>query len=137
MSHAWSVGKRVALPRVQHPDEEMSLHWVHSRGDLKQGPQGFEEPRADSETAHLSDLQLMVIPGIAFDRQGGRLGRGGGHYDRLLDRADRRAVVLGLFYSVQEVPRVPHDPWDQALHWVATEEGCFRVTSEERLKQIP
>lgn len=127
MTHAWNSGKRVALPRIQHPEEGLSLHWTDSFHDLKRGPRGFEEPGADTETARLADLDLILVPGIAFDRQGGRLGRGGGYYDRLLPRPECRAVVLGIFFSVQEVPRVPRETWDHPLQWIVTEAECFRV----------
>lgn len=131
MTRAWSSGKRVALPRIQHPEEGLSLHWVDSLQDLKRGPKGFEEPGADTEMARLADLDLILVPGIAFDRQGGRLGRGGGYYDRLLPRPECRAVLLGIFFSIQEVPRVPRETWDHPLQWIVTEKECFPAQPEK------
>lgn len=73
----------------------------------------------------------VLIPGVAFDARGGRLGRGGGWYDRMLVRYPR-AVRVGCGYDVQVVERVPRDPWDVAMDHVVTDarsiavDGAFR-----------
>lgn len=127
IEHAWTTGKRVALPRIHDTETRLSLHWVKSLEDLERGSKGFEGPRADAEIAAIGDMELVLIPGLAFDRLGGRLGRGGGYYDRLLAEPSCRAVLLGLFFSIQEVAHIPRESWDHPIQWIATEEECFRI----------
>jgi 5-formyltetrahydrofolate cyclo-ligase len=69
--------------------------------------------------------ELVVAPLLAFDRHGGRLGQGGGHYDRTLAnlRAKGRVFILGLAYAGQEVDAIPIEPHDQRLDAVLTEAG--------------
>ena len=71
-------------------------------------------------------FELLVVPGLAFDRQGYRLGRGGGYYDRFLARRVASTVV-GLAFSWQIVPEVPRDPWDVPVGAIVTERGVIRV----------
>jgi 5-formyltetrahydrofolate cyclo-ligase len=73
--------------------------------------------------------QLVIAPLLAFDRRGGRLGQGGGHYDRTLQnlRAAGPVFVLGLAYAAQEVDEIPMEPHDQRLDAVLTEAGYMEV----------
>ncbi len=74
---------------------------------------------------------LLLAPGLAFDRSGGRLGRGAGYYDRALEAAAAlELTVFGLAYSFQVVKRVPQEPHDRRMAGVITEEGCYRVRRE-------
>jgi len=72
---------------------------------------------------------ILLVPLVAFDLGGYRLGYGGGFYDRTLEalRAKRTCLAVGLAYSVQEYDTVPHDVYDQPLDWVVSEKGsrCF------------
>lgn len=79
-------------------------------------PAFYEHPRR---------LDLIVLPLVAFDRKGRRLGMGGGFYDRLLARSRpfRRPLRVGLAYALQEIPAVPVASWDVALDAVVTERG--------------
>ncbi len=73
-------------------------------------------------------VDLVIVPGLAFDRSGRRLGRGGGHYDRLLaGRALRGAFKIGLALEAQVAPRVPAERHDVAMDAVATEAGIWRA----------
>jgi 5-formyltetrahydrofolate cyclo-ligase len=69
---------------------------------------------------------IILVPLLAFDRQGRRLGQGGGHYDRLLAR-NPQAKAVGLAYAAQEVPLVPTEPHDRRLDWILTEREAIRV----------
>jgi 5-formyltetrahydrofolate cyclo-ligase len=68
-----------------------------------------------------------VAPGLAFDRDGNRLGYGGGHYDRYLARLGRRAPRVGVAFSLQIVDRVPADEGDERVDVVATDQGSFEA----------
>jgi 5-formyltetrahydrofolate cyclo-ligase len=79
------------------------------------------------ETAPLLEPDVLLVPLMAFDRKGFRLGYGGGFYDRTLDllRAKKSIVAIGVGYSAQEVDSVPHAGHDQCLDFVMTEKGIF------------
>jgi len=124
------AGKKLALPRLEDSNPLLSLHQVISPEALQRGELGFLEPKADAPIIPVEELDLILVPGIAFDRNGGRLGRGGGYYDRLLSQPQCRALLVGVFFSIQELPRVPRESWDHPLQWIATEKGCFRIEPE-------
>ena len=71
---------------------------------------------------------ILLVPMLAFDRQGFRLGYGGGYYDRTLAalRARKSVTAIGIAYSGQEIAEVPRGSWDEPLDWIMTERGAFR-----------
>jgi 5-formyltetrahydrofolate cyclo-ligase len=115
---AWRTGKRVLFPRVG--GDRMTLHAVAGWTGFEAGagPLGIPQPPAGPAVPP-EEVDLAIVPGVAWDRQGGRLGRGGGHYDRLLPRL---RLAWGVGFSVQLVPAVPREAHDQAVHrvWVWT-----------------
>ena len=116
-------GARIALPRVVRAGEPLAfLRW--RPGDtLERSRFGVLEPKADSEPL---DPDTVIAPLLAFDRQGGRLGYGGGFYDRTLERLRRSGHarrVVGVAFAFQEVPAVPMEATDQRLDAVVTETG--------------
>jgi 5-formyltetrahydrofolate cyclo-ligase len=70
---------------------------------------------------------LILVPGLGFTRDGRRLGRGGGFYDRLLAASSFRAFTMGVGFDVQLVPALPVEPHDRRLDAIATESGIQRV----------
>jgi 5-formyltetrahydrofolate cyclo-ligase len=106
---------------------EMDFFPVESEDALVSGVFGIPAPPPIGGQCGVRDgFSLVVVPGLAFDRSGYRLGRGGGYYDRFLSRpvADR---VVGLAFSWQIVDEVPRDPWDIPVDAVVTEKGVIRV----------
>ena len=85
-------------------------------------PTGYG-PREPSRRIPLepAEVDLIITPGLAFDRRGFRLGYGGGHYDRFLTRVRPDSIRIGLAFSVQLVDRVPEEPSDQKVHFVVTD----------------
>lgn len=124
-----SLGFGVSLPVVVAPGEPLVFrHW--QVGDiLDPGPHATFQPAA---TAALADPGLLLVPLLAFDRRGGRLGQGGGYYDRTLRtlRARRRIVAIGIAFAGQEVEEVPASPHDERLDGFVTEEGVIRCGGE-------
>ena len=100
----------------------------HRNGDgWVEGPYGIPEPpRLPGRPARVDGFDLVLVPGVAFDRKGNRLGQGLGYYDRFLARLPGDVLRVGLAYSDQVVPEVPVDEWDVPLHALATEEGVIR-----------
>ena len=102
------------------------MHLVRARAytPLRRGRFGVQQP-ATKARAPLHRLDLILLPLLAFDNHGRRLGTGGGYYDRLIGRrrAFCRPLLVGYAYSAQLVPELPEDPWDQKLDAVITERG--------------
>lgn len=107
---AFDRGKRVLLPVVK--GEELELYLYEGEASLREGAFGIMEPTGESlAEGDYSEIELALIPGMAFDRAGHRLGRGKGYYDRLLPKLTK-ARLQGIcfpFQLVDEVPAEPHD----------------------------
>ncbi len=115
---AWKEGKRVALPRMSGGRMEMCLATVTTV--LVPGAHGIPEPPVEAEDIKPSELDLVLAPGVAFDRLGGRLGQGGGDYDRLLSQVRPDCFVVGWCHDFQLVDLVPSEPHDQRVGLVVT-----------------
>lgn len=111
-------GKTVLYPRVD--GETMAMFRVASAADLKPGAYGIMEPHGN-ESVGLETIELMVIPGVGFDRNGGRLGFGKGFYDRLLASTPYPGLLVGLCYGFQCCDDLPTLDHDQPMHYVVTE----------------
>lgn len=96
---------------------------------LEEGPYGTRHPRADAEEVR---PVCLLVPLLAFDRRGYRLGYGGGYYDRTLAllRAQGPVVAIGIAYAGQEVEAIPTEPHDEKLDWVVTEKEVIRIDQE-------
>jgi 5-formyltetrahydrofolate cyclo-ligase len=118
-------GLRVVYPRVAHNHKELDLGEVPLAA-LVPTRWGLLEPAADAPLVAVEDVAAFVIPGIAFDRAGGRLGWGLGHYDATLARA-MGALRLALAFECQIVDAVPREPHDIAVHYIITEVATHTV----------
>jgi 5-formyltetrahydrofolate cyclo-ligase len=95
------------------------------------GKYGLLEPRVPPGVPGLrTGFDLVVVPGMAFDAMGRRLGKGYGYYDRFLLGLAGTAVTVGLAFSRQMLPEVPVDTWDVPVDAVVTEDGVIRVSRE-------
>lgn len=109
------------------PEGRMTLHAVDSPDALRPGRFGIREPHPDvCPLREVGGIDAALIPGLAWDHAGHRLGRGGGYYDRLLAHPDWRGFRCGLFFAAQETPSVPHEPWDVRLDAIVTESEVIR-----------
>jgi 5-formyltetrahydrofolate cyclo-ligase len=109
---AWRAGKRVLFPRVSGPGA-LALHEVGSWGQLAPGRFGIPEPAAALPAVEPADVDLAIVPGVAWDADGHRLGRGGGYYDRLVPRLGGPAWGVG--FACQRVGRLPREEWDSRV----------------------
>ena len=120
----WPDDKRIALPRVA--GDALVFHWVTGRDGLLSGKFGILEPAADAAEAE-NEFNLILIPGLAFDLHGGRLGRGKGFYDRFL--AGARGLRAGVCFDDRIVESVPIDPHDLRMDFVVTPSLIYRCGS--------
>lgn len=122
----WKTGAEVIVPKCDPANRSMTLHKLDSWSSLKAGAYGILEPDPDRCPA-LPDSYvpgLVAAPGIAFDRKGGRLGYGGGYYDRYAERLGRdRADVawLGIAFEDQLVDDIPMQAHDRRMDGIVTE----------------
>ena len=116
-----AAGKEICYPVVQ-PDAR-ALGFRRATGVFLPGALGIEEPTG-AEVA-LAAIDLLVVPAIAVDERGGRLGRGKGHYDATL--AVCPALAVALVFEVQLVPQVPVGEHDRRVAAVCTEARLFRI----------
>jgi len=118
-------GHRIALPRVVKKGEKLAFHLYEPDAILIPGVFGLSQPGKDWPEA-VPDV--LVVPLLAFDSRGMRLGYGGGFYDRTLAdlRATRNILAVGFAFAGQEVQDVPHREGDEPLDWVVTEMGARR-----------
>jgi 5-formyltetrahydrofolate cyclo-ligase len=115
------AGAQTALPRLEQ-DGMMTFRAWQAGDLLVDGPFGLKEPAAAADVLRPS---LVLVPLLAFDATGNRLGYGKGHYDRALAklRADDRAFACAIAYKAQMLDALPAEPHDEPLDWAATEQG--------------
>jgi len=121
IAHALENGKTVACPRCCTADRSMTFHRIFSLKDLRTGAYGIPEPHSDAPQVLAQELtdSVCLVPGLAFDASGARLGYGGGYYDRFL--AQYRGVSFGLCRAVafSDIP-LPQDEYDVSVDLVIT-----------------
>ena len=116
--------KECAYPRVEGMTAR--LYFVEHPEELEPTRWGLREPVPfATREADLQDFDVALVPGVAFGPGGGRLGRGGGFYDRLLAGRDSPLVVVGIGFDFQRVPELPLAPHDALMDYVCTEEGVL------------
>ncbi|HEY8899777.1 MAG TPA: 5-formyltetrahydrofolate cyclo-ligase [Chthoniobacterales bacterium] len=117
-----------ALPRIE--DGRLRFHRITSLAELVPGAFGAREPIADAATlAKPGEADVVLVPGLAFDRDGGRLGRGGGFYDRFLADPAVRARRVAVAFADQIVERVPTEAHDVHVDAIVTEDGWLERRS--------
>lgn len=121
---ALAARKVVALPRVEQSSRMLEIRRVVDPAhDIVAGHRGLPEPDTRCERVPAASIDWVLVPGIAFDRMGGRLGYGGGYYDRLLPVLPARAARVAGAFSAQIVDAVPSAPHDITMDTVVTEAG--------------
>jgi 5-formyltetrahydrofolate cyclo-ligase len=118
---AWRNEKRVAAPKAIWDERRMVALEIRSLSSgLHTVQMGILEP-VDGEVIPVSALDLVIVPGLAFDESGNRLGRGQGYYDRFLGQTEFRGVPCAIAYEEQFVTAVPHDDRDVRVRMLVTD----------------
>ncbi len=121
------IGKKLAYPKIEDEKGPLVFFWVDTQDQLQKSKWGVFEPdeKRGAQKASMDEIDLLIIPGLAFDRSGFRLGRGKGFYDRTLKNF--LGQRLGLAYSFQLFSQIPHETWDEKVNWLATEKEWICV----------
>ncbi|HEV58543.1 MAG TPA: 5-formyltetrahydrofolate cyclo-ligase [Phycisphaerales bacterium] len=128
--HAWQHGKTVAAPKVDWRQRHMTPVEIQSLDvGFDQSVSGLRNPRGGVPVPP-ADIDMVLVPGLAFDQSGGRLGRGGGFYDRFLATTGLNAPAFGVAFGEQMVEAVPMDPHDRFMDGVVTDEQFIRCAEQ-------
>jgi len=119
-------GAKLVLPAVTARDEALEFRRWKPEDALEDGPFATRHPAATAERA-VPDL--LLVPLLAFDKKGGRLGYGGGYYDRTLAglRDRGKVTAVGIGYAAQKMTGLPREAHDQKLDWVVTERDVWEI----------
>jgi 5-formyltetrahydrofolate cyclo-ligase len=129
IADALARGKGVIVPVVVLKADELAHAWLDSLSAdaLEPGSFGTFNPRR-GRAARVGDWDLTIVPLLAFDRRGYRVGYGKGYYDRLL--AATRTGTVGVAFAVQEMSTLPTEPHDVPLDWIVTEDEVIDTRAE-------
>jgi 5-formyltetrahydrofolate cyclo-ligase len=132
LEHAQNMHKKLYLPRVESRDR-MEFYQLHDRNRLAVSNFGVPEPKPDKNLVYLMDASLqekplMLLPGLAFDQKGNRIGYGAGYYDKYLAGfPEDYYIKIGICYDFQLMERIPAGQYDVRADMIITPAGSFRV----------
>ncbi len=127
-------GKRVLLPRVNRASKHLELYQVQDlQHDVSPGMWGIREPVAErcAREERLGTVDFILLPGVAFTRDGARLGYGGGFYDRLLAHMPNRPALVAGAFGLQVVDEIPQESTDRRVEWVVTESETIHCAAPD------
>jgi 5-formyltetrahydrofolate cyclo-ligase len=121
-------GNRVLLPKVDREKKSLRLYEIRNINELSPGYMGIPEPSlSDERVVSPEDVDLVVIPGVAYDYSGNRLGYGAGYYDRLLSETKKKVLVVAPAFEEQMVDQIPSEEHDVKVDIILTDKRIIRV----------
>jgi 5-formyltetrahydrofolate cyclo-ligase len=127
-------GKKLALPRVNRHTNQLDLYWVDDlENQLVSGLRGIREPVVErcERLSTLNEVEFVLLPGVAFTRDGARLGYGGGFYDKMLAHMTHRPALAAAAFALQIVEQIPQEATDVKVEWIITEQETIACSAEE------
>jgi 5-formyltetrahydrofolate cyclo-ligase len=120
-------GHRIVMPRVAGRNQPLDFHMWEAGSKLVRGGFGLSEPSRDWLKLN---PDVLIVPMLAFDGAGYRVGYGAGYYDRTIRalRAVKSIIAVGFAFAVQEFSELPHLAHDERLDWIVTENGTRRIS---------
>lgn len=126
IKEAITLGKDIALPVTLERGEIKPYHIQNLKEDIISGRFGIPEPKVSEEReVNIKEIDMIVVPGIAFDKYGCRIGFGQGFYDRFLHSVSPRPFCVGLGFEFQIVDAIPSQSYDEKLDMVITESHIY------------
>lgn len=129
-------GKALVLPRINKAQRRLDLFQVNAlQRDTEAGVWGILEPRVQCPAVAAENVDLVIVPGLAFDLAGGRMGYGGGYYDELLPRLNQHCWRVALAFAAQIVAEVPREAHDECVDLLITEAGEYAIRTPPALER--
>ena len=129
LANALQSGKRIVVPYCV--EGALALFHLKDINELETGMYGVLEPRHELRSlsqrkVEIDELDLIMVPGVAFDPQGNRLGHGKGYFDKLLEHAQPNTALVGIAFNCQVFSEIPMETHDVAMDKVVTETTVYR-----------
>jgi 5-formyltetrahydrofolate cyclo-ligase len=121
INHALQNNKTVCVPKIINRTEGMKAVKIDSLSELKENGFGILEPETTTAAVDPKDIELILVPGLAFDKNGGRLGYGAGYYDRFFCEVRAEVKKIAVAYSFQVVDEVPMEEHDVLIDHIVTD----------------
>lgn len=129
MSRCMDMNKRIFLPITIKPSHELIFSEIKSLNELKPNKMGIPEPGWDYiRPIELENIDSIIIPGVAFDLDGYRIGYGGGYYDRLIKKLPSKCLKIGLAFESQIIDSVPKNTYDMSVDMIVTEDRIIKIS---------
>ncbi len=130
MEAAWRMNKKVALPKCNPVHHQLDFYHIQHESELEKGYSNIMEPKPH-ETAKINKqkMDLIIVPGVVFDRNGYRIGFGGGYYDRFL--IDYMGITIALASDFQVYQTIPRDEFDIPVQYVCTETALIKMKNRK------
>lgn len=128
VSQVLTNGKELLLPKVNRQSGQLDLYQVDNLANqLAPGLWGISEPIPErcERFNRLNEVEFALLPGVAFTRNGARLGYGGGFYDKLFAHVALGTPLVAAAFALQVVQRIPQEPTDIKVGWIMTEQECI------------
>lgn len=126
IERAWEENKQIVVPKTYNKEKKMCFYLISSFNDVIPGYANILEPIVKEDYAvSKNNIDLLIVPGVVFDRYGYRIGFGGGYYDRFL--TDFKNSTVSLVSHLQLIEQLPIEPHDLAVHYIVTEKECKEV----------
>jgi 5-formyltetrahydrofolate cyclo-ligase len=119
---ALSLGKKVIVPKSNTQNQTLILSKLTSWDDLELGSYGILEPKKEKiKKTSFEEIEIIIVPGVGFDKKGNRIGHGKGYYDKLLKKS-KNAFHIGLAFEYQIIDKIPVDSHDIPVDMIITED---------------
>lgn len=131
INRAWREKKTISVPKATHKTRQMTFYAITSFDQLEEGYIGIQEPIEEKATKiKKQEIDLLIVPGVAFTKAGYRIGFGGGFYDRFL--ADYTGETVSLIATEQLYNNLPHDEYDQPVNYIITDQGLIHCDKNRK-----
>ena len=133
INYSFSNNKEVYVPKINKQTKDMIALKIHNFNNMSVDKWGIIEPKSVDKTNIGTDFDLIIMPGIAFDKQGNRVGYGGGYYDKYISKLNNTSNLLALAYDFQMIQDIESESHDIKVDFILTNKGFIKVNVEKVL----
>ena len=133
IKYSFSNNKEVYVPKINKQTKDMIALKIHNFNNMSVDKWGIIEPKSVDKSNMGTDFDLIIMPGIAFDKQGNRIGYGGGYYDKYISKLNNASNLLALAYDFQIIQDIESESHDIKVDFILTNKGFIKVNVEKVL----